>query len=69
MRPSSSIHAIRNFTTTAAAHTARLRVGVPFADATAVRLDEEPVDHTVVVDGDELCFDVPPRALRTVLLR
>ena len=60
---------VRVLNPTATAQTARLRVGVPFADATAVRLDEEPADHTVVVDGDELRFDVPPRALRTVSLR
>jgi len=34
-----------------------------------VRLDEEPAERAVERDGAVLRFDVPPHALRSVLLR
>ena len=46
-----------------------LRLGLSLASATAVRLDEEPADHAVAIDGRTVRFVVPPRALRSVLLR
>jgi len=52
-----------------AALTARLRVGFSVVSAAAVRLDEEPAEHTVTIDGDTIRLEVPPRALRSVLLR
>ncbi len=45
-----------------------LHLGLSIASATAVRLDEEPVDHAVATDGRTVRFVVPPRALRSVLL-
>jgi hypothetical protein len=48
---------------------ARLQVAVPFRSATAVRLDEEPAEWAAERDGAVLRFDVPPHALRSVLLR
>jgi mannosylglycerate hydrolase len=52
-----------------AGSTARLRVGFPITSASSLRLDEEPAAHAVTLDGDTVRFDVPARALRTVLLR
>ena len=48
---------------------AQLRIGVPFTAAAAVRLDEQPAAHALTRSGDTLRFDVPPHALRSVLLR
>jgi mannosylglycerate hydrolase len=46
--------------------TARLALGVPFAEARLVRLDEEPAEGDVTREGDALVFAVPPHALRSV---
>ena len=46
-----------------------LRLALPIASATAVRLDEEPAEHGVAIDGGTVRFAVPPRALRSVLLQ
>jgi hypothetical protein len=43
-----------------------VRLGFDIASAHAVRLDEEPADHDVDLDGREVRFAVPPRALRSV---
>jgi hypothetical protein len=48
--------------------TAVLRLGFPVRSARAVRLDEEPAEHAVALDGGAVRFDVPPHALRSVLL-
>jgi hypothetical protein len=41
---------------------------MPIATAVPVRLDEEPAEHTVHVDGGGLRFTIPPRALRSLLI-
>ena len=48
---------------------AELRVGVPFAAATSVRLDETPDEATLAHDGERLRFPVPAHGLRSVHLR
>jgi mannosylglycerate hydrolase len=48
--------------------TAVLRPGFPIRTATAVRLDEEPLDSPVTCLDGSVRIDVPPRALRSVLL-
>jgi hypothetical protein len=47
---------------------ATLRVNLPFKTATAVRLDEETESHRVDLDGSVVRFEVPPHALRSILL-
>jgi mannosylglycerate hydrolase len=48
---------------------AKIALGFPFDQATAIRLDEEPsVKETVTRDGNRLSFPVAPHALRTVLV-
>jgi alpha-mannosidase len=47
---------------------ASLRVGFDVSRAHAVRLDEEPAAHTVIVEEGAISFDVPPHALRSVRL-
>ncbi len=46
-----------------------VRLGLPVAGAEAVQLDETPCPGDVSLRGDVLGFAVPPRALRSVLLR
>jgi hypothetical protein len=60
---------VRVLNPTRATIEADLRVALPFAQATGVRLDESPTDESPTVDGDRVRFDVPAHALRTVLLR
>lgn len=48
---------------------ASLRLGFPVSSAAAVRLDEEPAADDVTLDGDHVTFEVPPHALRSLLLR
>ncbi len=48
---------------------ARLHVGFPIASVAAVRLDEQPTDRPVTRDGEAIRFDVPSRALRSIVLR
>jgi alpha-mannosidase/mannosylglycerate hydrolase len=48
--------------------TAILRPGLPVRSARAVRLDEEPASDPVTFDRGVIRFDVPPHALRSVLL-
>ena len=48
--------------------TAVLRVGFPVRSASPVRLDEEPAPGAVTLDGRVVRLDVPPHALRSVLL-
>jgi mannosylglycerate hydrolase len=48
--------------------TAIVRPGFPFRSATAVRLDEEAVDSEVTRGDGEIRLELPPRALRSVLL-
>ncbi|MGH7292048.1 MAG: glycosyl hydrolase-related protein, partial [Myxococcota bacterium] len=43
-------------------------VGFALAGAHAVRLDESPADFALARSGDSVAFDVPPHALRSVLL-
>jgi mannosylglycerate hydrolase len=43
-----------------------VRFGFDVGRATAVRLDEEPADESVTLDGRDLRFDVPAHALRSV---
>jgi len=59
---------VRVLNPSATAQRARLQVGFAISSAIAVRLDEEPADHVVSLEGDTVSFDVPPHALRTVLL-
>ena len=47
---------------------ARLELGFPLRRAGAVRLDESAASDPVEVDGRLVSFDVPPRALRSVLV-
>ena len=47
---------------------ATLRMGVPFRTARPVRLDETPAAGDVAVHGAVVRFDVPARALRSILL-
>src|SRR5262249_4863669 len=49
--------------------TAILRVGFPFAAASAVRLDESSAAQRIERAGDRVHFDVPAHALRSVWLR
>jgi mannosylglycerate hydrolase len=58
---------VRVLNPTDAEHTAHMRLGTPIATARAVRLDEEPAQHEVELDGNALRFNVPPRALRSVM--
>jgi 2-O-(6-phospho-alpha-D-mannosyl)-D-glycerate hydrolase len=60
---------VRVLNPTDAPATARLRVGLPVAAVRAVRLDEEHAEHPVEIEGPVVRFDVPARALRSVLLR
>jgi mannosylglycerate hydrolase len=46
-----------------------LSVGFAFAGASVVRLDEEPAEQDVAVEGRTIRFDVAPHALRSVLIR
>jgi len=48
---------------------AYLRLRFEITSAMAVRLDEEPADLAVEMDGDTVSFDLPPHALRSILLR
>lgn len=48
---------------------AALHLGFTVASAVAVRLDEQPVADDVLLDRYRVAFAVPPRALRSVLLR
>jgi hypothetical protein len=48
--------------------TAELRLGFPVHGASAVRLDEEPCSRDVEIRDGQVRFDVPARALRSVLL-
>jgi hypothetical protein len=48
---------------------ADLRLGVPFAVAAAVRLDEEPGPFPIERSGQSVRFSVPPHALRSVSFR
>jgi hypothetical protein len=59
---------VRVLNPTDAAATARLRVGLLIGTAYAVRLDEQRVEQPVEIAGDVVQFDVPARALRSVLL-
>lgn len=59
---------VRVLNPTDAPATACLRVGLPISAAVAVRLDEETAEHRVEMEGGVVRFDVPPRALRSVLL-
>ncbi|HXJ36509.1 MAG TPA: glycosyl hydrolase-related protein [Candidatus Eisenbacteria bacterium] len=45
-----------------------VRFGVAPRHARAVRLDEEPAPHAIVLEGDTVRMDVPPHALRSVLV-
>jgi alpha-mannosidase len=47
---------------------ARLRLGFPCGAAAAVRLDEEPAAFAVQAAGDTIELEVPPHALRTLLI-
>jgi len=49
-------------------HAAVVRVGFAVRSAHAVRLDEEAAPDTVSLDRGVVRFDVPPRAVRSVLL-
>jgi len=60
---------VRVLNPTDAALEAHLRVAWTPTSATAVRLDETPTDDQVRVSDGAVSFDVPPHALRTVLLR
>ncbi len=59
---------VRVLNPTDAPRTAVLRLGFPVRAATAVRLDEEAAADDVAAGADVVRFDVPPRALRSVLL-
>jgi mannosylglycerate hydrolase len=48
---------------------ADLRLARPITSASVVRLDETPTDDPVRVAGQSIAFDVPPHALRTILVR
>src|SRR5262249_27366300 len=48
---------------------AHLRVAWTPLSVTAVRLDETPIDDEVQVTDGTIALDVPPHALRTLLLR
>jgi len=60
---------VRVLNPTDAALEAHLRVAWTPTSATAVRLDETPTNDQVRVSDGAVSFDVPPHALRTVLLR
>jgi mannosylglycerate hydrolase len=60
---------VRVLNPTDALQTAVLRPGFAFASASAVCLDETPAAHAVACDAEEARFDVPPHALRSVLLQ
>jgi len=51
------------------ASAALLRLGFPVASVSAVRLDESAAEFPTIRDGATVRFDVPPHALRTVMLR
>jgi alpha-mannosidase len=59
---------VRLLNPTDTAHAAIVWIGFPVSAARAVRLDEGPAKHPVALDGDTVRFEVPPRALRSVLL-
>ncbi len=59
---------LRVLNPTDVAHDAVVRLGLPVADATSVRLDETPDERDVLLEPGSLRFAVPPRALRSVLL-
>ncbi len=59
---------VRVLNPTGEARTARLRVGFPVHEVTAVRLDETPADHPVRRTGGVIELPVPPRALRSIRL-
>jgi hypothetical protein len=48
---------------------AHVQLGVPFEDASPVRLDETPVGFEIEREGDALRFAVPARALRSLRIR
>lgn len=50
-------------------HVAVVRFGFDVGGATAVRLDETPIDQPLELSGRDLRLDVPPHALRSVLVR
>jgi 2-O-(6-phospho-alpha-D-mannosyl)-D-glycerate hydrolase len=57
---------VRVLNPTAAAQTATLRLGFPFARAESVRLDETASGDPLAREGDLLRFALPPHALRSV---
>jgi alpha-mannosidase len=59
---------VRVLNPTAAPHTAVLRAGFPVRAASPIRLDEEPSGAALTVEDGTVRFDVPPHALRSVLL-
>jgi mannosylglycerate hydrolase len=59
---------VRLLNPTDVAQIAVLRPGFPVRSASPVRLDEEPAPDAVTLDGGVVRFDVPPHALRSVLL-
>jgi mannosylglycerate hydrolase len=60
---------VRVLNPTDAVLTASLLLGFPVSSAVAVRLDEEPARHDVVLEGRRVTFEVPAHALRSVRLR
>jgi len=60
---------VRILNPTDAPRTAVLRPGVAVAAAAAVRLDESPAPDAIALDPGTVRLVVPPRALRSVLLR
>jgi mannosylglycerate hydrolase len=61
---------VRVLNPTAHPHTAVLRLGVPVEHVVPVRLDEEPAPQLEAsLRGGAARFEVPPHALRSVLLR
>lgn len=60
---------VRVLNPTDTAGIAMMRLGFPVSSAVAVRLDEEPAPHDVVLDAGRVTFEVPPHALRSVCLR
>jgi len=59
---------VRVLNPTARAASARLRLGFPVDGAAAVRLDEQPAAFALRASGDTIELEVPPHALRTVLI-
>ena len=48
---------------------ARLRLAAPTMSVNAVRLDETPSADTILMSDGAVTFDVPPHALRSLLIR